>query len=362
MINNFSEFSNNFDFNSFFIAVLTAMAASILGVCLILKRMSMVIDAISHSVLLGIVLTFLIVRDLNSPYLIIGATLIGVFTSYLSDILSRHSKVNEDSAIGITFAFLFALAVFIITVYIRDAHLDIDSVFTGSLEFINSSKIKIILPVFLLNLFFFLVFYKELKLSIFDKNLAVSLGFYPTLINYILITLVSTTSVVAFEISGSILMISFFIAPAATALLITKNLFSSVLFSMFFSFLGVFVGYSAGIWLNMNLSGAISSAMLLFFLLVFIFETKNGVITKLIQKHKQKKYFGMINLLIHIQNHQKKENIVQTQQSLKWSSSFYQKCLKKSFQEGYVRLEGEELHLTHKGEEILIQQQETLRI
>ncbi|WP_017193513.1 metal ABC transporter permease [Vaccinium witches'-broom phytoplasma] len=362
MINNFSEFSNNFDFNSFFIAVLTAMAASILGVFLILKRMPMVIDAISHSVLLGIVLTFLIVRDLNSPYLIMGATLIGVFTSYLSDILSQHSKINEDAAIGITFAFLFALAVFIITIYIRDAHLDIDAVFTGSLEFINSSKIKIILSVFLLNLFFCLVFYKELKLSLFDKNLAVSLGFYPTLINYILITLVSATSVAAFEMSGSILMISFFIAPAATALLITKNLFSSVLFSMFFAFLGVFVGYSAGIWFNMTLSGAISSAMLLIFLLFFIFETKNGVITKLIQKNKQRKYFGMINLLIHIQNHEKKENIIQTQKSLKWSSSFYQKCLKKTFQEGYVQLEGEKLHLTHKGEELLIQQQEILGI
>jgi manganese/zinc/iron transport system permease protein len=336
------------------------MAASILGVFLILKRMSMVIDAISHSVLLGIVLTFLLTKDLNSPYLIIGATLIGVFTSYLSNIISQHSKVNKDAAIGITFSFLFALAVFIITVYIRDAHLDIDAVFTGNLEFIHSSKIQIILPVFLFNLFFCFVFYKELKLSLFDKNFAFSLGFYPTLINYILITLVSTTSVVAFEISGSILMISFFVAPAATSLLITKNLFSSVLFSIFFAFIGVVIGYSVGICFNMTLSGTISVTMLLIFLLVLFFENKNGVIIKLIKKNKQKKYFGMINLLIHVKNHEQKENIEKIQQSLKWSFYFYQKCLTKSFQEGYLKLEDEKLYLTRKGEKILLQQKEIL--
>ena len=125
------------------IAILVAGACSILGVFLVLKSMAMVSDAITHTILLGIVLAFFIVHDLNSPLLIIGAGIIGVLTVYLVELLNSTRLVKEDSAIGVVFPLLFSIAVILISKYTKNVHLDVDSVLLGELAFAPFNRIEI---------------------------------------------------------------------------------------------------------------------------------------------------------------------------------------------------------------------------
>ena len=162
------------------IAILVAGACSILGVFLVLKSMAMVSDAITHTILLGIVLAFFIVHDLNSPLLIIGAGIIGVLTVYLVELLNSTRLLKEDSSIGIVFPLLFSITVILISKYTKNIHLDVDSVLLGELAFAPFNRIEIfgfsvakslvsIFIIFLVNLVFITVFFKELKISTFDK-------------------------------------------------------------------------------------------------------------------------------------------------------------------------------------------------
>ena len=224
-------------------AIVVSSACALLGVFLVLKSMSMMSDAITHTILLGIVIAFFITHDLNSPFLILGASIVGVLTVYLINMLNSTRLVKEDSAIGIIFPFLFSIAVILITKFAGNIHLDIDTVLLGELAFVPFNRTDIFgldipkglfstLIILVINSGFILIFFKELKLSTFDKALAATLGFYPVLINYVFITLVSVTVVGSFEAVGSILVVAFMIGPATTAYLLSDKLNVMILISI----------------------------------------------------------------------------------------------------------------------------------
>ncbi|WP_334331093.1 metal ABC transporter permease [Candidatus Phytoplasma prunorum] len=348
----------------YFAIVSTSVACSILGSFLILKKKSMLVDAISHSVLLGIVLSVLYQKDLSSSLLIIGATLTGLLTAYLSELLSNNKKVNEDASIGIAFSFLFSIAVIIIGLNIsgiKEAHVDVDAALLGDPNLVTLSRIFNILLVLILNIIFVLLCYKELKIASFDKALAVSLGFSVGLINYTLITLVSLTAVVSFDAVGSILVIALMIGPASTALLFTKNLFHSVLISILIAFLSAHIGYCLSILTDLPLSGLTAFIVLVLFLLVLFFAPINGIIYKIFNHRFQKNIFSSVNLLMHIQNHnqkQKKIDIEKIPLDLKWSLKFYKKCLKFLFEKEYIKFKDNCIILTSKGKEFLYKKNE----
>ena len=236
------------------IAILISISCSLLGVFLVLKSMSMLTDTISHTVLLGIVLSFFVVHDLSSPFLIVGATLVGLFTVYLVELLKNTNLIKEDAAIAVVLSILFSIAVILISKYTANIHLDIDAVLLGELAFAPFYKIEIfgmnivkgILTsgiILILNIIFISTFFKELKISTFDKTLASVLGLFPTLVHYLLMTLVSVTAVVSFDAVGATLMISFMIGPAATAYLVAKNLKTMIFYSILVGCLSSIIGF-----------------------------------------------------------------------------------------------------------------------
>ena len=101
------------------------------GVFLVLRRMSMMADAITHTVFLGIVLAFFVTEDLNSPLLLVGATLVGVGTVWLTEMIHNTGLVNEDASIGIIFPLLFSIAIILVSLYSGNAHLDVDTALLG---------------------------------------------------------------------------------------------------------------------------------------------------------------------------------------------------------------------------------------
>lgn len=267
------------------IAIVISISCSLLGVFLVLKKMAMLTDAITHTVLLGIVLCFFIVHRLDSPLLIVGASVFGVLTVYLVELLSNTKLIKEDAAIGIVLAFLFSLAVILISKYTANIHLDIDAVLLGEIAFapfhlkeIFGYKIANALLtggfVLIINIVFIITFFKEIKISIFDKVLATSLGLMPVLIHYLLMTMVSITAITSFEAVGATLMISFMVGPAATAYIISKKLKEMMAYSVIFGVLSSIIGVNLAIKLDVSISGAISVTIAVIFLLVFFINKK----------------------------------------------------------------------------------------
>ena len=198
------------------IAIAVSIACAIPGVFLVLRRMSMMADAITHTVFLGIVLAFFVTEDLNSPLLLVGATVVGVGTVWLTEMIHNTGLVNEDASIGIIFPLLFSIAIILVSLYSGNAHLDVDTALLGEIAFapfdrwiINGTDLGpvslwISLGVAVINLLLVMLFYKELQLSTFDPLLAGLFGFMPALIHYVLMTMVSLTVVASFQAVGAI--------------------------------------------------------------------------------------------------------------------------------------------------------------
>ena len=283
------------------IAVLVSVACALPGVFLVIRGMAMMTDAITHTILLGIVLAFFVTQDLNSPLLILGAALVGILTVWLTELVHQTKLLDKDASIGIIFPLLFSIAIILITRYAGDVHLDTDSVLLGELAFAPFDRVilfghdigtqamysmSIILVVLLL---FIGLFYKELKFTSFDAMLAASLGFSPVLLHYALMSLVSVTAVGAFEAVGSILVVAFMVGPPVSAYLLTNRLSYMLGISAGLGALNSIIGFQLSMYFDASIAGMIAVVTGLTFLVVFVFSPKKGLIHMLQRRKKQQK-------------------------------------------------------------------------
>ncbi len=252
------------------IAALTAAGCAIPGVFLLLRKMSMVSDSITHTILLGIVLAFFAVNDLSSPFLLIGAAIMGPITVWITELLSKTKTVSEDAATGIVFPLLFSIAVILITKYAGTAHLDTDSVLLGELAFapfdrmvlfgydLGAKGLYISGCMLVINIVFTSVFYKELQVVSFDPVLAAVMGFSPAVVHYSLMTAASLTAVGAFEAVGSVLVTAFMIAPAASAYLLTENLKKMIFIAVGIGLASGILGYHTAVLYDVSIAGCMA--------------------------------------------------------------------------------------------------------
>lgn len=349
------------------IAILVATSCALPGVFLILRQMAMMADAISHTILLGIVLAFFITQDLSSPFLIIGAALMGTITVFLVETINKTKLVNEDAAIGLIFPFLFSLGIILITLYASDIHLDVDAVLLGELAFapfnrliingvdIGPKSLYIMLVVLILNILYIGLFFKELKLSTFDSGLAAVLGFSPIFIHYSLMTLVSITAVSAFDAVGAILVLAFMVGPPTTAYLITDNLTKMLILSPIFGILSALSGYWLAIYFDVTIAGTMATMVGIIFILVFVFIPEKGLIANIRRRKEQKYDFALISLLMHLINHEnspieREEAGVNTiKNHLSWDREFTQEIIDRTLDKEYVYIEDNILKVTEEG-------------
>lgn len=232
---------------------LSAVAASLLGNFLVLRRMSLLGDAISHAVLPGLAVAFLITGSRSNWPMFVGAVIVGVLTAFFSEWIRGVGKVDEGAAMGVVFTSLFAIGLLLIVQAADHVDLDPGCVLYGSIELtpldrtqIGSRRIPqavvILGAVAALNATFVLLFFKELKIVSFDPALGTTSGFSATLMHYALMVLVAVTAVASFESVGSILVVAMFIVPPATAYMLTDRLgvmiFLSVLLAGFSAVIG----------------------------------------------------------------------------------------------------------------------------
>ncbi len=337
---------------SLYILIITSLACAVLGVFLVLRRLSMVSDAISHSVLLGIVIGYFVTKDIGSVLLIIGASLFGVLTTVCIELLIKSKRVTEDASVGIIFPLFFSIAVILITRYARNVHLDTEVVLIGEIilaplhriNFLGISLPKALVQmslVLLINAAFIAVFYRKLKISSFDPVYAGVAGIAGTGLYYFFMALVSFTAVSAFESVGAILAIAFFISPAASAYLISKDLKITILLASVYAVVNSCIGYFLAVKFNVSMSGMCAVVSGLTFMIT-IAVYPGGIITKMIRYIKNKNRFSRELLILHIDNHTGKKNALgelgysTIREHIAWSDRKLKYVLDKLIKKGYV--------------------------
>jgi manganese/zinc/iron transport system permease protein len=270
---------------------LVTLACGLIGNYLILRRMALVGDAISHSVLPGIAIAFLLAQSRERLVMFAGALAAGVATTLLIETIHRRTRVKQDAAIGIVFSTLFAIGVILITLFASQIDLDADCVLYGEISFVSlephvqfaglsvgPESVFFMGIVTLLVIGLIVGFYKELLGSSFDPGLAASIGVRPAVMHYALMSMLSLVVVSAFQSVGAILVIAMLILPGATSYLLTQRLPRMLLLSVVHSALSSVAGMHLAIWLNCSMAAAMVVAGSVLFLLAWIFSPSQGLL------------------------------------------------------------------------------------
>jgi manganese/zinc/iron transport system permease protein len=345
------------------IASIVAISCAIPGTFLVLRKMALISDAISHSILPGLVLGFFITHDLNSPLLIVMAAFSGLVTVVLVEFIQKTKLVKEDTAIGLVFPVLFSIGVIMIAKNANDVHLDTDAILLGELAFapfdrllidgadFGPKSLWIIGTVLLITIGLLFAFFKELKISTFDAGLATALGFSPIMIHYGLMSVASITIVGSFDAVGAILVVALMIAPAATAYLLTDNLKRMLGLSVLFGVFSAIAGYWLAHWLDASISGSMTTILGIVFLLVYLFAPKKGLISVLYRNKQQQIEVSLLTFLLHLNNHQEvsERHINHLNEHINWRRVRSKSVLDLAIKNNMITIEKDIISLTDKG-------------
>lgn len=219
------------------VIVLMCVAASsaLVGSFLVLRKMTMLANSLSHTILLGIVIAYVLTHDtfvsntheengtINVQVMLLAALIMGLVTAFLTEFLTKVIRLQEDASTGIVFTSLFALGVTLVTLLTRNAHIGAEVVM-GNVDALHLEDCKLVLIILAINVLSFLLFFKEFKITTFDPNLSRALGISTLFFNYLLMVQVSATSIGAFRAVGVLMVLAFITGPALMARLLTDDL------------------------------------------------------------------------------------------------------------------------------------------
>jgi manganese/zinc/iron transport system permease protein len=279
---------------------LFAISCGLLGCFLILRKMAMVGDAISHAVLPGIVIAFLLTGTRDSFEMIIGAALLGIFCTFLIEFFHKKAKLQTDAAIGVTFTSLFALGVILISVFAGQVDLDQECVLYGEIAYVpidlwisdsgqnmGPKALYVSALTLMVNILFIRVGFKQLYLTTFDPAFAATTGISIALWNYLLMGSVSMTTVAAFDSVGAILVVALLVAPPATAYLLTDNFKKMLLITCVIAIIISILGYYLAVMLDGSIAGAVVTVAGILFGLAYLFSPSNGILFKRIVQQRE---------------------------------------------------------------------------
>lgn len=262
--------------------ILLAASNGVLGSFLVLRKSVMISDAISHAVLPGLIIGFMITGSTNSFPMLISAACTGLLTTLLIQYLDSKSSLPKDASIGFVFTTLFAIGVIMVSAYADNIDIDADCVLHGELGFIALEENLMLgdielFPLSTLNalvtlvivLLFVVLFKHQLFVTTFDPQYADSIGMNPMRWDNVLMALTSLVTVVSFESVGAILVIAFLVLPVASSYLHTTQLNKMILLSIVSSTISCFIGYYVSQWLNTSIASAIVTSMGIIFCVSF---------------------------------------------------------------------------------------------
>jgi manganese/zinc/iron transport system permease protein len=273
------------------IGCLVGASCAVLGCFLVLRKIAMLGDAISHAVLPGIVLAFLWTASRSSVPMFVGAVAIGVLTAFVVQFLS-HRGVQGDAAIGVTFTSLFAIGVVLVSVYGRQVDLDLDCVLYGEIAYapfdtlqfrgmnVGPRAVWVNGALLALNLTVVRLLFQQFKLCAFDPETAAAVGIPVTLMHYVLMGLVAITTVGAFESVGAILVVAMLIVPAATAFLVASGLAAMLVMAVTASVFASVSGYVVAREVDGSIAGAMASMAGVLFVTALLLSPRQGIVAR----------------------------------------------------------------------------------
>lgn len=267
---------------------------------MILRKMAMVGDAISHAVLPGIVLAFLFTGSRDPFWMILGASILGVFATFMIEFFNKVARLQADASIGVTFTWLFALGIILISTYAGQVDLDQDCVLYGEIAYVpldlwitdsginyGPRALYIAAVILLINIIFVYIGFKQLYLTTFDAAFAASIGISVGLWNYLLMAAVSMTTVASFESVGAILVVALLVVPAASAYLLTEKLTVMIWITICICVIISVLGYYLAVLLDGSIAGAVVTVSGILFLFIFLFSPLNGYVVKKMRRSKE---------------------------------------------------------------------------
>lgn len=327
-------------------------SCGLVGSFLVLRRLALLGDAISHSVLLGIVVVFWATGSRSPVLMAVGAGAVGILTVALVSWIQHTGLVKEDAAIGLVFPFLFALGVVIVSRFPAQVHIDVDAVLYGEIAYVPLYRFEILgwdlgtqafwtVGIMLaVDLLFVMLLFKELKVSTFDAGFTASIGMSPILLHYLLMAFVSATTVVAFDAVGAILVVALLIVPAATAQLLTRRLSHLIVLSVVIGAGSSVFGYWIARLINGSIAGAIATALGLLFLAAFMLAPSQGLIAQFARRTRQRREFIRDLVVAHIAAKQQPVAMRTLNEDFHWSSGLTMRAIGDARKQGLVVLDG----------------------
>lgn len=272
---------------------LVAVSAGLLGCFLVLRKMSMLGDAISHSVLPGIVIAVLLSGSRDPFTMIVGAGVLGLLTTFLIEFFQKKAKLQSDSSIGVTFTFLFAVGIILISLFAGFIDIDQDCVLYGEIAYVpidtwilsngvimGPRAVYILGTLLILVIAFILSFYKQLAITSFDPAFASAMGISTAFWHYALMSFVSVTTVVSFDSVGAILIINFLIGPPSIAYLLTGDLKKMLIYTAIIGVVISVFGYLTAAYFDVSVAGSMASITGLVFAISYVYTKRKAGISK----------------------------------------------------------------------------------
>lgn len=272
-------------------AGLAATACGLLGPFLVLRRMALLADAVSHAVLPGIVGAYLVWQTRAPLPVIAGAAVFAVLCVVAIDALKATGLLASDAAIALVFPALFSLGVLGVTRFADGVHLDLDSTIYGEIAFVPFDSITLfgapvaratvtLAVVVALNVVVVALLWKELKATTFDPEFCRTIGLRPALLSRLLLVAVAVTAVAAFEAVGAILVVTLLIVPATTAFLLTDRLVVMVGLAVAVGWVGAVGGYATAVALDATIAGSMGLVCTACFVLALLGSPRHGVLVR----------------------------------------------------------------------------------
>ncbi|MGL4514701.1 MAG: metal ABC transporter permease [Lacipirellulaceae bacterium] len=284
---------SSIDFRAAAVAAVASVACALVGSMLVVRRQSMLGDALSHAVLPGIAVAFLATGSLAPGPMLAGAVGSGLVTAFAAETLRRRGGVGADAALGIAYTAMFALGVVLVKQRLDGAHFDVACVYEGSLLHAALDTVSFAgveapralwsaLAALGLVLGVYAALWKELKLCAFDSALATTMGYSAGAVHYLLMALVAVTAAVAIEAVGAILVVAMMITPAATAQLLSHRLAPMTALAALIAATTAVGGYALAVWFDVSPAGAIASLAGVVYAIAALVSPSSGVVAKLV--------------------------------------------------------------------------------
>lgn len=290
----------NDDLTIILTAGLVATAAGLLGPFLVLRRVALMSDAVSHAVLPGIVLVYLLFGTRAPLPVIVGAAVFAIICVLAIEALRSTGLVKSDAAIALVFPALFALGVLGVTRYASGVHLDLDATIYGEIAFAPfqtvaigglevARSIVLLGAVALFNLALVTLLWKEYKATTFDPQFSRTIGISPALLSRLLLIAVAITAVTAFESVGAILVVTMLIVPAAAAYLLTNRLWAMVVVTVVVGWISAVGGHAAATAVDASIAGAMGLVAAVCFTVALVASPRYGLLARALQRRRRRR-------------------------------------------------------------------------